>query len=406
MKNDKVAPAPASSYIDVTLLKMESNPLMLYGGGITTVSFYRGSMDEAADKLKDRLLSVGKMNPWIGSHLIKQEQLVAMRYNIDEFPLDEIFFVNKDLVMHENMPYNEMKRASSAAEVATGVSLLKSLKPVMKVTICAREGGGFCVLASMSHTVADGYTYYAILNMLSSDAELYPLVAERDDSLRDSIPEQVGKETYAAMMSPGVCTICSYIGMALTARGDPPVVRLIDKVKLEKLKREYTEEAGAPEFVSTNDIITAGFARAVKASQITMAMDFRGRAPGLTKKHAGGYQMGILFDRETCESPNRIRHALNGPAPYSRPPALKCCGRGNEFPIITNWSSMASKEGLIIPGANLVLHMPFSEVEPIDTCVIFAAKPGEIGVMLFLQYGTKDSVLKELPLSTESLIGA
>ena len=56
MKNDKVAPAPASSYIDVTLLKMESNPLMLFGGGITTVSFYRGSMYEAADKLKDRLL--------------------------------------------------------------------------------------------------------------------------------------------------------------------------------------------------------------------------------------------------------------------------------------------------------------------------------------------------------------
>ena len=61
------------------------------------------------------------MNPWIGSHLIKQEQPVAMRYNIDEFPLDEIFFVKKDLVMHEIMPYNEMKRASSAAEVATGV---------------------------------------------------------------------------------------------------------------------------------------------------------------------------------------------------------------------------------------------------------------------------------------------
>ena len=81
----------------------------------------------------------------------------------------------------------------------------------MKVTICAREGGGFCVLASMSHTIADGYTYYAILNMLSSDAELYPVVAERDDSLRDTIPEQVGKETYAAMMSQDVCTICSYV---------------------------------------------------------------------------------------------------------------------------------------------------------------------------------------------------
>ena len=301
---NKIAPAE-TDLVDTNLLKMESNPMMLWGGSITTASFYEGSLDEAAEKLRVRLISVGNVNQWIGSHLVKQKGLpdmVAMRYNPLHFPIDEVFAINRDLIMHENMPYNEMRKASLASSVANGVTLLQNGKPVTKVTLCQREGGGFCVIASMSHTVADGYTYYAIFNMLSSDAEIYPLIAERDDSLRDAIPEMIGEQTYKAMMSPSLCTICGYIGMALTAKADPPVVRLIDKVKLEKIKEKCKQEEGAPAFVSTNDIITAAFARAVKASQITMAMDFREKVQGLTKKHAGGYQMGVLFDRETCES--------------------------------------------------------------------------------------------------------
>ena len=395
-----VAPATVKSQVDVTLLKLESDPMMLYGAGITTVQFYEGDLEQGALDLKARLMEVAKLNPWIGSHLVKQPPMVAMRYDEEMFPVDDVFEINMNMKLREDMPYNEMTKAGSSVGVDTGNALIKSGKPIFKITICPRgeNGGGFAVVVSMSHAVADGYTYYAILNMLSCDAELYAMEVKRDDSLRDSLPEQVGKEAYASMISPGFCTICKYIGQALTAKSDPPVVRLIDKVKLAEMKVKAQKEEGAAAFISTNDIITAGFARAVKASEITMAMDFRGRAPGLTKKHAGCYHMGIVFNAETCESPNHIRNALNGEAPYSRPAVKKCCGGGNEFAIVSNWSSMSSKTGLTIKGCSLVLHMPFSTVEPIDTCVVFTAKPGEVGVMCFLQCGTPESLMRELPL--------
>jgi hypothetical protein len=147
----------------------------------------------------------------------------------------------------------------------------------------------------MSHTVADGYTYYAILNMLASGVEPYAMVVTRDDSLRDSYPEQVGKGEYDRMLNPDLCTICKYIGAAMTAKSNPPLVRLVDKAKLAEMKESARSEDGAAAFVSTNDIITAGFARAVNAREITMAMDFRGRVEGLTKEHAGCYHFGLVY---------------------------------------------------------------------------------------------------------------
>jgi hypothetical protein len=64
---------------------------------------------------------------------------------------------------------------------------------------------------------------------------------------------------------------------------------------------------------------------------------------------------------------------------------------------------MSSKNGLSIEGCALLLHMPFSAIEPIDTCVVFTAKPGEVAVMMFLQHGTPESVLRELPCLGEPI---
>ena len=41
-----MAVAPAKSQVDVTLLKLESDPMMLYGAGITTVQFYEGDLEQ------------------------------------------------------------------------------------------------------------------------------------------------------------------------------------------------------------------------------------------------------------------------------------------------------------------------------------------------------------------------
>ena len=59
--------AGGDTFTDIKLLELESDPMMLYGDGITTMQFYNGDGHKAAEFLKKRLLEVGELNPWIGS---------------------------------------------------------------------------------------------------------------------------------------------------------------------------------------------------------------------------------------------------------------------------------------------------------------------------------------------------
>jgi hypothetical protein len=347
---------------------------------------------------------VGNLNRWIGSRLVKDKakhgDLVAMRFHAETFPVDDILEVNDTLRIHEEMPYEELVKqvTQSTAHIPAANELLKSGQPVCKLTLTPRgDKGGFALVFSMSHAIGDGFTYYAILNMLSTTAEAYAMNATRNESLRDGLPAQVGEEEYKNMVNPGICAICKYIGAAMTGKNAKPICHFIDKDKLKEVKEACLKEPDAAPFVSANDIITTGFARSVKAMQITMAMDFRGRLPGLTKEHAGCYHLGIIFNDATCESANNVRNVLNGPAPYSRASKPGCCMSGNWFPIISNWSSM-SKGDLVISNCTQILHLPYVTAEPIDMCVVFKARPGEIAIMCFLQNATTEELQKELPL--------
>ena len=125
-----VAPATVKSQVDVTLLKLESDPMMLYGAGITTVQFYEGDLEQGALDLKARLMEVAKLNPWIGSHLVKQPPMVAMRYDEEMFPVDDVFEINMNMKLREDMPYNEMTKAGSSVEVDTGNGVNRLQQPI------------------------------------------------------------------------------------------------------------------------------------------------------------------------------------------------------------------------------------------------------------------------------------
>ena len=102
MSEKAVAP---SDYVDVPLLKFESNWMgVLYVWPITTIQFYEGDPNAAATYLKNRLLEVARANPWIGSKIVKDKKkhgnLLAMRYSVNNPPIDEIFEVKKQVMNH------------------------------------------------------------------------------------------------------------------------------------------------------------------------------------------------------------------------------------------------------------------------------------------------------------------
>ena len=229
------------------------------------------------------------------------------------------------------------------------------------------------------------------------------MVVTRNESLRDSLPSEVGEREYQVMVNPSCMQIINYIAVYATSKKVVPQCFFVDKEKLNDIKERAKQEPNAAEFISANDVITSGFGKTIDAEMLTMAMDFRGKLSGLTKEHAGCYHLGVLFGREGYESPNTIRNALTSPAPYSRCKKLPgCCIYGNYTGVISNWSSL-SKGGVAIPNATQTLHIPFIDLASMttDCCVVFNAKPGKVAIMVSLQHGNIAKLKEEIPLSDE-----
>ena len=62
-----------------------------------------------------------------------------------------------------------------------------------------------------------------------------------------------------------------------------PECYYVDMEKLKELKEKAKTEEGAAPYVSTNDLITSGFGRAVKAQMLHMPANIRGKR-GLREK--------------------------------------------------------------------------------------------------------------------------
>jgi hypothetical protein len=394
----------------LALLKLEAGWMMQYQWPITTVQFYQGDAAAAAAFLRERLGLVAKLNPWLGGRLVKKGggicggAKVELQFSKENVPIDEMFGESSDVQIHPEMPYSKLAEElakSKGCVVENGNGLIASGRPVCKLTVLssAQASDSFAVIFSMSHTVGDGHTYYTVLDMLSETAELTAMEVTRHEKFQDAIPDTMGKKEYDFMMNPPFCMICHYMGIMVTAKKVTPQCFLLDKGKLDAAKAKAKAESGAAAFVSTNDILTSGFGRAVKAKMLTMAVNMRSKIAGLTAKHAGNYFGGLVWGPEGYGSPNAIRSALSAPPPLSRATLPGCCVSGNWTAMISNWSSM-SKGNLDIPSCQQTLHLPYLNTAEMmeDSCIVFKARPGEVAVMLFLQNATLDAVKAELPL--------
>ena len=414
VKSANVTPlSELSVTTDIPLLKLESSAGMMMGKGITTMQFYKGNKNNAITFLKERIKLIIEQNPWLGGTLVKDPKkhgkLIAIRYPKNNVPFDKIIQIDDTLKISNDMPYQEIVNIvkKSTVHVDTGYALCKTGDPIMKCTIGqSASDDSFVVFFSISHVVADGFTYYTVLNMLFENAEIFPLDAIRNEKHRETLPDHIGKKAYKWMVNPGCGQIMNFLGLMCCGKKNQPVYCfLVDKTKLANAKAKAKEGPNAPEFVSTNDILTSGFGRATNTRLLTMAMDFRGRVSGLTKRTAGCYHAGLLFDPDSYSTPGNIRNALAGPQPQSRVGSLPgCCGAtfGNWTAMISNWGS-GSNGDYGIPECEHLLHIPYVQTNdmPVDFAIVFKPRKGETAVMVGYQYAKPQLVeltKKELPV--------
>ena len=386
----KVASAEAPA--EVTLLKEEGS-MMAYCGAVTTITFFTGPAPVAA--LRERLALVVAANPWLGGRLVRGKGEKRMRLVFDPAgPLrDDLFSVaSPGQYTLQGVSYADIQKVikGSRLEVVGGVKAVNKGDVQLKVTIVPGESTGsgeqWALIVSISHTIADGYTYYQIYNMLSSSAEIKELSPARKDSFSAGLAGAVGTAESKIYLSPGFmlnCAATMLFGGAVKSR-----CVAVDSAKVAAAKAAAAQD-GDSAFVSTNDLLVAGWAKATRAQLLEMPINLRNRLPDIGDGDAGNYEWAIFYQEEDCLRPGLIRKSLKTPGQYRR------CGREPPRPLrsgwrlmraryalITNWATFA--QGLELPGCEQQLHLPFfkfGEV-PCEMAFVFRATPTQTGVLM------------------------
>ena len=382
----KVAPGSGPTEESVTLLKEEGS-MMAYAGAVSTITFFTGSAP--VDAIRERLAAVVAANPWLGGRLEKRkgEKLWRLTYDPAGPLRDGMFTVGEHNV--QGVSYAEIHKVlrKSKLEVKGGSAAVNKDDVQMKCTVVP-DAGKWALILSISHTIADGFTYYAVYNQLSSTAEIKPLSTVRKDSFTTDLPGAVGKAETKVYWSMGF--LLNVAGNMLFGGKVKTRCRLVEPSKVEEAKAAAKSDGDSP-FVSTNDLLVANWARLTRAQLLEMPINLRNRLPGIDDADAGNYEWVVFFQEEDCLRPGQIRKALTQtPGKYVRcgkePPRPLRSGYSlmkARYTVITNWATFA--KALDMPGCEQRLHLPFFNIAevPCEIAFVFRATAEEMGVLMF-----------------------
>mmetsp|Transcript_58346 Transcript_58346/g.156133 ORF Transcript_58346/g.156133 Transcript_58346/m.156133 type:complete len:410 (-) Transcript_58346:166-1395(-) len=380
----KVSPGEAGS---VTLLKEEGS-MMAYCGAVTTITLFTGPAPVEA--VRERLAAVVAANPWLAGRLEQGKGEKRMRLTFDPAgPLrDGLFTVaSPGQYKVQGVPYAAIQKVlkGSPLEVKGGVKAVNKDAVQMKVAVIP-DGDQWALTLSISHTIADGYTYYQVYNMLSASAEVKSLSPVRKESFSTDLPGAVGKAESKLYLTMSFMFNCA--SSMLFGRAVKPRCRFVDPAKVEAAKAAAKED-GDSAFVSTNDVLTAAWARLTRAQLLEMSINLRNRLPGIGDADAGNYEFVVFYQEEDCLRPGQIRKSLSAPGRYVRcgrdPPRPLRSGLGlvrARYALITNWATFA--RDLELPGCKQRLHLPFFDLgeAPCEMAFIFRATREEMGVLM------------------------
>ena len=443
MPTAKVSSAEEPEAGSVTLLK-EEDTMMAYCGAVTTITFFTGPAPVEA--VRARVAAVVAANPWLAGRLVRGKKEKRMRLTFDlAGPLREGLFTVASPGQYnlQGVSYSAIQKVmkGSPLEVKGGMKAVNKDAVQMNVTVIP-DGDRWALTLSISHTIADGHTYYQVYNMLSASAEVKSLNPVRKESFSVDLPGAVGKVESQLFNSAGL--IFNMLSTMIFGGKVRSRCRLVDPTKLAAAKA-VAKEAGDSAWVSTNDILTAGWGKITRAQLLEMSINFRNRLPGIGDTDAGNYELTVFceegtphphphphphtspshitlthhphprphphshsqpqpppgpftlthtltqvfYQEEDCVRPGQIRKSISTPGKYMR------CGRDPPRPLrsgfslmraryalITNWATFA--HGLEMPGCEQRLHLPFPDlsVVPCDMAFVFRATSAETGVLM------------------------
>lgn len=291
-----------------------------------------------------------------------------------------------------------------------GFKCIDNNQPLFKIRLCKADDNSFVLLLSMSHVLGDGATLYRLYQMLSMDEEVIALTPKRVAGFQESLIEN--GYIAGSCLQPSVSASQDERAVALfnsRAMRSTPMSRLMtgfDSLSLgvdgnersasyagglfninldwiDTQKQLVASSLGS--WVSTNDILCSWFMSMSKPSLGIVAIDSRNHVDALSDKHAGNYQMGLLYTQDEYQAPELIRHHLRV-FPNNRDKAVEM-KPVETVALVSNWSSFYKQLNI---GDNCQQLMHFPLVPPeldtpsvIDsTMIVFRPNEGQLAVAM------------------------
>ena len=329
----QIAPTPEASNDNSTLLsglsyslstelldEETSSQYMDNTSGITSLNFFKGEIKDAQVTLLHRLEEILAKNPWFAGCLGKTDKVRLYSPHIQDTSnlMKRLFTIvdQEQSQLTQTTPYKQIAGLLTeyGAHVGTGSSLVRNVPKsstgpsdtaplVSSVTLIAdaEDSKAFCLVLSISHAIADGHTYYSILNMLSIDQPIIALSPIRKFEFSTEVKEITGdayEYSFSGRLMCGV--VCSLCNLCPCSSKQPQTAcHYIDQKRISALKTDQKQLDGQA-YVSTNDILVHTFGNFTQVRSLFCAINLRNRLKDTkaTDIDAGNYEASLVFDQE------------------------------------------------------------------------------------------------------------
>ncbi len=408
-KANTVTPGDDSSKYDYEPLLETESSLMFFLGepSIITTTFFKGAdFTKSLEMVKNRISQICFANPWLVGRLVRNKKihnnvLLKIPKFVTDSDIEAVICSEEPLLsgISTEAPYATVCETvvKSKVMVSEGYKLVGKDDRVAKFSLVKVANGEVAFFLSITHTVADGHTYYKVFNMLTDGVEIERLSYIRNHGFVPEMKNATGEAELNLMLSPGL--MMNMIPLMLCGPKAQFHVRFVDEEKVKSAKGASESRCGTNskhDFAcSTNDILTSTFANATKADLVLMAINLRNRVQAAKDQDAGNYESVIMYDPPSYSTPEIIRRSIRGGTPFIRSDGLPLPGFFKllraKFAMITNWAFSTFKADFQLVSdvqsenlmSSITLHVPIYNPAAVvfPVAIIFRPRFGKLAIM-------------------------
>jgi len=392
------------------LMANESSLLGLVNPSVDTLTFYEGAAP--VDALRERLRLMAAANPWLAGRLISGDA-GAVKFWVPHAADASVAFADESLEgLRADTPPQECIEACAAFSVKLGLECVDVEEPLFRVTLLRTGEDHFALHASLSHTIGDAATFYALYTMLDPSG---PPPTSMDPARLPAFNLDITGAVFGAQFTAGHTRLQSskpkgvsdalrmfQAGSKSKARQKGAALHLISNEWIKSEKQAYAAAATASgfDFLSTNDLLAGWYYKSSGANMGTLAVDCRGRLPGVpdaSDLRPGNYLAPIYLAQDDFASPVDVRQKvtktlkrmdlLSTSASRELPPvgAPQVAG-APRVSNVTNWSAVYYH--LTFAECRHVAHFPVLNSLQDAThgnMYLFRPRPGELAALNFFK---------------------